>query len=616
MPVTVTSPLPVNRNYMKNSLTCLLLLFLPLLGSAKPDLADFVSSDAVVLIQLDDWNDFSEKLDSGPMGVFSESPAWGKMVNWMEDELEDDLDSGIMEEMKELMIEWKDSFTGGMIMTMGNFEKMLPVNDEDDSLPPSFTVLIETDSAPKDLMASLRWMKKEVAGSGGKFSWERSKVAGNQVHWIGPKASDGRKDEMALVLRKGILFLLFGGEEHVRETLLLAAGESGTKNISGDSDFQDVFDEIGKGDARIYLNFKPLVRMLEDLGENPQAQMPENPFGVKTAGLIEALGLDSLDSMGLQLDLDRERFSISSAFFLSKYEGLFSLFESKGKKAKLHDFIPPNLFTATTARYDLSQLWPRMEAIIGKISPQLLLLVNSQIQGFEDQIGVPFRKNVLGSLGDELVTVSQLNPDWTDNLGQLFSEGADDGDLDVDELKELTESSPTNEVYAISLNDPKLFDQALRATVDGATKGADLFEERKHKGVLIRSMRGLEQAGVSISYAVTDKWLLLSMGGAPLLNQVINRMESADDSIWERKDVKKALKNFPDGVSQVDYFDFGQVMKMFRPMIDEMMEEQEIQLKSSDIPEFPFFMLAWSKSIKNGVIGKAELFPKSEARGD
>jgi hypothetical protein len=314
--------------------------------------------------------------------------------------------------------------------------------------------------------------------------------------------------------------------------------------------------------------------------------------------------------MGLQVDLDRERFSISSAFFLSKYEGLFSLLESKGKKAKLHDFIPPNLFSATTARYDLSQLWPRMEAIIGKVSPQLLLLVNSQIQGFEDQIGVPFRKNVLGSLGDEFVTISQLNPDWTDNLGQFFSEGKND------ELEELTESSPTNEVYAISLSDPKLFDQALRATVDGATKGADLFEERKHKGVLIRSMRGLEQAGVSISYAVTDKWLLLSMGGAPLLNQVINRMESADDSIWERKDVKRALKNFPDGVSQVDYFDFGRIMEMSRPMIDKMMEDQEIKLKSSDIPEFPFFMLAWSKSVKNGVIGKAEFFPKTEDRGD
>ena len=569
-----------------------------------------MSSDAVVYIQLDDWNDFSEKLDSGPMGVFSESPIWGKMVKWVEGELEDDLDSVTMNEMKELMIEWKDSFNGGMIMSVGNIEKMLPAGDEDSSSPPNLTILVQTESVQKDLTASLRWMKKEVTNSGGKFSWERSKVAGNQVHWIGGKASDGRKEEIALVLRKGILFFLLGGEEHVQETLLLAGGESGTKNISGDSDFQDVFDEIGKGDARIYLNFKPLVRMLEDLSENPETQIPENPFGVKTAGVIEALGLGSLESMGLQVDLDRERFSISSAFFLSKYEGLFSLLESKGKKARLHDFIPPNLFSATTARYDLSQLWPRMEAIIGKISPQLLLLVNSQIQGFEDQIGVPFRKNVLGSLGDEIVTISQLNPDWTDNLGQFFSEGR------KDELKELTESSPTNEVYAISLSDPKLFDQALRSTVDGATKGADLFEERKHKGVLIRSMRGLEQTGISISYAVTDKWLLLSMGGAPLLNQVINRMESADDSIWERKDVKRALKNFPDGVSQVDYFDFGQIMEMFRPMIDEMMEGQEIKLKSSDIPEFPFFMLAWSKSVKNGVIGKAELFPKTEARGD
>jgi hypothetical protein len=595
---------------MKNSLTCLLLLCSPLLGSAKADLADFVSSDAVVYIQLDDWNDFSEKLDSGPMGVFSESPIWGKMVKWVEGELEDDLDSGTMEEMKELMIEWKDSFNGGMIMSVGNIEKMLSAGDEDSSFPPNLTILVQTDSAQKDLTASLRWMKKEVMNTGGKFSWERSKVAGNQVHWIGAKASDGRKEEIALVLRKGILFFLLGGEEHVQETLLLAGGESGTKNISGDSDFQDVFDEIGKGDARLYLNFKPLVHMLEDLSENPETQIPENPFGVKTAGVIEALGLGSLESMGLQVDLDREHFSISSAFFLSKYEGLFSLLESKGKKAKLHDFIPQNLFSATTARYDLSQLWPRMEAIIGKISPQLLLLVNSQIQGFEDQIGVPFRKNVLGSLGDEIVTISQLNPNWTDNLGQFFSEGR------KDELKELTESSPTNEVYAISLSDPKLFDQALRATVDGATKGADLFEERKHKGVLIRSMRGLEQTGISISYAVTDKWLLLSMGGAPLLNQVINRMESADDSIWERKDVKRALKNFPDGVSQVDYFDFGQIMEMFKPMIDEMMEGQEIKLKSSDIPEFPFFMLAWSKSVKNGVIGKAELFPKTEARGD
>ena len=48
-------------------------------------------------------------------------------------------------------------------------------------------------------------------------------------------------------------------------------------------------------------------------------------------------------------------------------------------------------------------------------------------------------------------------------------------------------------------------------------------------------MRGLDQAGVSISYAVTDKWLLLTMGADQFLNQVIDRMQSDQKSLWDRK---------------------------------------------------------------------------------
>lgn len=585
---------------------------------AKAKLADFVSDDAVIFIQLDDWNEFSKKLESGPMGVFSESPAWDKMTKWMEDELEEEDSSGLFEEMKDFMLKWKDSFNGGMVMSMGNFEKMLPWKDGENDQPsllPDMTILIETDSKKKDLISTLRWMKKEIVREGGKFSWEQSKVAGFQVHWIGTKPTKGRGEEIALILHDNVLFLLSGGEEHVRETLLLGAGDSSSESILEDSDYLDVFDEIGEGEARVFVNFKPLVAMLEEMGENPNAQIPENPFGIKTSGLIEALGLDSLDCLGMQIDLGRDRFSISSAFLFSKYEGIFSLLESKGKEAKLHDFLPPKILSATSARYDLSQLWPRLEAIMSKISPQLLLLVNAQIQGFEDQIGVPFRKNVLGSLGDEIVTVSRLNSNWADNLGQFLSDG--DDDLDPGQIPEAVQS-PTSDLYAISLSDPKLFDQALRATVDGATKGADIFEERKHRGTIIRSMRGLDQAGVSISYAVADKWLLLSMGEAQLLNQVIDRMQSEQKSLWDERDVKRALREFPDEVSQVDYFDFEQLMGMLKPMLNELMKDQDLDfnLKSSDIPDFPYFMLAWAKNVKRGMVAKAEFFPKAESRAD
>ena len=58
-------------------------------------------------------------------------------------------------------------------------------------------------------------------------------------------------------------------------------------------------------------------------------------------------------------------------------------------------------------------------------------------------------------------------------------------------------------------------------------------------------MRGLDQAGVSISYAVTDKWLLLTMGADQFLNQVIDRMQSDQKSLWDRKDVQEASEGFP-----------------------------------------------------------------------
>ena len=79
------------------------------------------------------------------------------------------------------------------------------------------------------------------------------------------------------------------------------------------------------------------------------------------------------------------------------------------------------------------------------------------------------------------------------------------------------------------------------------------------------------------------------------------------------KDVKSALRDFPDQVSQVEYFDLGQLMEMFKPMIDEMMQDEveDLDLKSDDLPDFPYFMLGWASYVKRGLISKVTLFPRS-----
>ncbi|MBT3637660.1 MAG: hypothetical protein HN531_12020 [Opitutae bacterium] len=578
---------------------------------AGTKLLDRIPGDSLLVVSVDDWSDFSEKIEDGPFGLFSKSPAWSKMNEWMEDQLESGFGEkeAALEEMIEQMKDWRDSFDGGMAMSMGGFEKMLGALSDGTKLndlpPPTVVFLMETEKTDKDLVKTLRWMKKEVKRTGGNFGWDRSKVEGTEVHWIGNnKSKDNEK--AAVFVKDQILHLIFGGEEPVREALFLGAGDISSKAISDNDQYLDLFDEIGEGDARLFMNFKPLVAMMEKLVEDPKFELPENPFGMKTEVLMEALGLDSMDCFGVQIDPSDETLSLSSAFFVTKYDGIFSLMEDDGKKANLHPFVPSSLMSASSARYDLSKLWPKMEEMMREMSPQLLLLVNSQIQAFEDQIGVPFRKNVLGSLGDDIVSFSRLNTDWAKNVGRLFSDDDELDELDVD-------GSPTSEVYAISLRDPKLFDQALRATIDGATKGADMFEERKHKGTLIRSMRGLEQSGVSLSYAVTGKWLLLSMGEDQFLNQAIDRMQSDQKSLWDRKDVKSALRDFPDRVSQVEYFDLGQLMEMLEPMIDEMMQDgvEDLDLKSDDLPDFPYFMLGWASYVKRGLISKVTLFPRS-----
>jgi hypothetical protein len=54
------------------------------------------------------------------------------------------------------------------------------------------------------------------------------------------------------------------------------------------------------------------------------------------------------------------------------------------------------------------------------------------------------------------------------------------------------------------------------------------------------------------------------------------------------------------------------MMTFIQPIImDAINDETELNLKSKDFPSLPYFLLAWSKNVKNGIIGRAELFPVS-----
>jgi hypothetical protein len=553
---------------------------------AESGLLYMLPENTVFLMEVDDWKELGKSIESGPLGEFSESRAWKKMWEWTENEMQSDSANSLenVEFMFERMEEWVDSMSGCAILAVGNLEKLLSKEI------PEMTLLIETDFTQEKLEGTLKWMKKEVTSSDGSFSWEKEKIAGEEVHWIGPDNGKEKKQRIAVVLIDQTLGVFLGGDDHVRDTLLRGTGKSPSGSMVKNDNYLDLFDEIDRGAARMFIDFEQLQGIIEEAESVPEMQIPENPFGVTTSKLISAMGLDSMECLGMQIDPTDKNLVLSTAAFFSKYEGIFSFVQNEGKReAVQYEFFPTQAFTATSARYDFARIWPTMEKIITELSPQLLLLVNSQIQAFEEKAGVAFRRDVLGTLGDEVFSFSLLPA----------------------KIKSIDDFEKSSDFFGISLTDPKLFDRSLRTMIDSVAPGNDLFSERVHKGVTIRKLRGLEESGSSLSYAVTEKWLLLAFGQNNQLNQVINRMQGSGSSLWKKKDIKQAMVDLPDDSSQLDFVDLEKLVSFLSSVATTTLESEDIELQSSDFPNFPYFLIAWSKNIQRGMIGKGKLYSKT-----
>jgi len=554
---------------------------------AESTLLPMLPEQTVFLVEVDDLKGMSESIESGPLGELSQSNAWEKIGNWVEGKMQSELgeNSDDIELLFERIKEWEKSMNGSAVLAMGNLEKMLSKK------MPDITLLMETDFSQKKLNDILKWIKKEVISSGGKFSWEREKIAGEEVHWIGSGPTKEKNEQMAIFLSGQTLGFLLGGKDHVTDTLLRAAGNSSGSSLARNDNYLDLFEEIEEGAARIFLDFEALGSLLKVAGSIPKMQIPENPFGVTTTNLISAMGIDSMQCLGIQLDPSNEDMVISSAIFFSKFEGIFSFVQPEGRdEAILYDFIPAQAFTSTSMRYDFSKLWTTTEKIISELSPQLLLLVNSQIQAFEEQAEVAFRRDILGSLGNEAFSFSLL----------------------PGKVKTIKDFEKTSDFFGISLKDSELFDRSLRTMIDSFSAGNDLFQERVHQGVTIRKLRGLEQSGISFSYAVTEKWLLLAMGEDNQLNQIINRINGKGRSLWQQKEIKRALGDLAEGSNQIDFADFEKLVSFLSSIaVISSESEEDLELKSSDFPDFPYFLMAWSKTVRRGIKAKARLYPKS-----
>ena len=569
--------------------------------AGKESLVSFLPDDTFFVLEVDNWTELRDDLKNGPWGEIEKFPVWEKISDMIESELQrgknKKFKSNFTEAKETVLDPLLESIEGSMVLGVSDFTDVLEregIMREDGTTEsvqkmPFFAFISESSLRQKDfdeIISSFNDLTKNA-------EVEETKIGDTNVYWIIQKSHQNLKDfdakdaGLCLALDKGKLFMLTGGEKGV-ESVFEKSFED-VKSLADNQSHIDCFDEIGKGQARIFFNFKEGIRTILE-SKSKKMQIPQNPFGIEKNGLINGLGLDGLNYLGVCLDAKSGEFEMGSCLGMEHRKGILSFLSPVKGNLENHDFVSKDVFTVSNTRNDLGQLWPRMENILKGISPAVHLLVTSQIQAFEDKSEVRIRTDLLGSLGDQVVSLSYLHKE-NESVKQL--------------------ASPSSSIYAISLRDSKLFDRTMRAMVDSVSQGNELFEENEHRGVTIRSMRGLQGVGLSISYAISKDWLLLSMGKDRYLKQVINRMKGGGNSLWDSSHIENALDELPRGIRQVDYVDFRRMFSFFEMMFDAI-DTDEFDFTSDDFGNFPFFLLGWSKDTDTGFVSKAKLYPFSE----
>ena len=443
-------------------------------AESKEPLAAYLPSNVLFSIEVENFEELKKNLSKTSWNELSTFPIWGKLSSWMEKEIEKEPQEN---ESKEIYRQWNDavleplmeSLSGGMAYSIGEIERLAHVemlNPEGGkrkryrSLPVS-NLILDTKLSKKEFNRMIDSVE-DLSESIGKDRIKREiqKIKKQKIHWFYDPVTQDMENltpyetGLCVFLHESKIFVLSGSKTQVEEVYNRVSNSGEKSGLNHNKKYQQTFDELGESQARIFLNFEEGIQSLQKFRKKKEIQIPQNPFGVTTDGLINGLGLNGLGQLGLGLDARKGNFLIHSVFLMKSREGFLSLLTPVKGEVEFHEFVPPNALSVSNARFDLYDFWPKMEKMFSAISPTLHLLISSQIQAFEDQIKVPVRKDLFGSLGSQWVTLTFLNKDSSNQI-----------DLDF----------PTSTSYAIELKDPLLFDQTLRSVLDSVGEEANFL---------------------------------------------------------------------------------------------------------------------------------------------
>lgn len=371
------------------------------------------------------------------------------------------------------------------------------------------------------------------------------------------------------------LVVVASNSDEVRDMVDAVLDAGAVEPLIRSSGWAPVARRSEASDVVVYVDLTQLVPLFKQSMADDAAADPNMPFTPEA--LSNALDLDGFRSTFATITLDGSRTDVQFGVVGNTDRGLLKLAAYGPGAAPRPPLVPADATSFSSARLDFQKGWSAVEEMMNTLNPALLAMAAGQLNGFLQAKGVELdlRRDLLENLGDELFVVET--------------------DRDAVGVEQATSMPGQGSVIGIEISQRQGIELTIESLKGLVGQGSDLFSSREYLGTTIYSLKpevtggGAAGSSAGMAYAVTDGWLLVSLGAPQTLEEVLVANSRPGASAWDRDDVKSSLAELPSGAAAIGFQDLSETalafLRGFATEFQASMDESGVAVEPAAVPD-------------------------------
>ncbi|MDH3583900.1 MAG: DUF3352 domain-containing protein [Phycisphaerae bacterium] len=530
----------------------LLLCVAPAGAADPPAVADFLPEDTIIAMVVGDVPALREQGEKHPLARAWNDPQIQRFIAPMRAKMKVDTWDQVVTEATGHSLEDLLALPSGQAAVAITH---LPLGNRKDQ--PHLVMALDIGDQGKvveDLLARGLAREQEAARRGVQIVERLEEFQGHLIH-ARRRIKDGDVTEREAWVVVDNWFLVANPKDLLKQTIRRLEKKVDDRVLSDAANFKQVRQRQKRAHALAYIDLQAMVKIGQGVAERRRAErgQPENPLALTPERAVKVMGLDALRGAYFTTEVTDAATTFDVGVFYTEQRGLLKLLAFQPGKVDKAAFIPDDAIAANTFRFSIPQVWDTLRETLNGLNPMMGAMAAAPLNQIKAQTGVDLENDLIKNIGDDFASASMLRK--PDRPGEAQS------------------LAHMSDVYVMSLNDSRRFEDALGALIDRAPGAAALFKEREYLGTTIRTLE-LPQEPVdpdfpdvnqlnpnqSISWTVTDRHFMLGTGTPAMMESVLVGMNGGGRSIWEKPEVAGAIEGVAADASALGFTDTATVL--------------------------------------------------------